>query len=873
MVLLPNTMSRIRHIAFMIVLVIVFFETTYAQSLATGNESETSQNSRDTYFKRQRQNALDNDYLYNESIYLISNYSGISSTTPEDQTIDNLLQTQTEGFYFYLRQDSRDKTIQLKNPDGSFSPLSKALSSIKKALDRDSMKIITLFLDFYVDIELEPIFRQTGLADYFLEYDTQNGWPSLRKMIDTNNRLIVFEMQKHLNSPSWLHNLNDYATGLSQAALENFPNEIESFDEKLRKDLFLFTGYKTLNWDNIDTIVRETPFLVELFKRAWMNQGKIPNFILVDTHYGWMETLLLNLRNLHIVQGAITHNNELVNYVNWQTMSNFTSGKFSFPLDAGAELMLTPSSPGYEITPKSIKVSTSSKKIFIPDFKARSLSLDQNLEVYLPLNNQTKDLSTHKNNGISNAIQFIYDPIRGSVASFGDQSRIDLPTADALHIKDHDFTVSAWIKIPKYIPGKRDYCILGTKNNSYQQGLHFLVRDNKLYMGFFNNDLAGNTLIEAGKWYHVVWRYNKMNGEQAIFLDGKLDAISSYRPAYLGRDTLYIGHADFSQTSNFVGAMDNLCIWSRVLSDKEILGISNQLIELNPSGWKNTIIYLIPALLVLFLGFSGYFLYRYSMRRKRNKSKSKETKPYIPEEKPLRNNITLFGDFHVLDAYGNEITNLFTPRLKQLFLLILLYSQREKSGISSNELTTLIWGDDSAKSTKSLRSVSILKLRKILEKIDRAEVLFNANKYSIIFSNGIYCDYVACLQLLKNKIKDREEFEQFYTIISKGEIFKGESFDWLDDYKTYICNKIVDVLSRYIGQYSLENDSDKIIQIADHILLNDPSNEEALVYKIRSLIYQNNPKSARYAYDRFCVLFQEMYGEDYPKTFEEISLV
>ena len=41
-------------------------------------------------------------------------------------------------------------------------------------------------------------------------------------------------------------------------------------------------------------------------------------------------------------------------------------------------------------------------------------------------------------------------------------------------------------------------------------------------MGFFNNDLVGNTVIEPGKWYNVVWRYNKRNGEQAIFVNGKL---------------------------------------------------------------------------------------------------------------------------------------------------------------------------------------------------------------------------------------------------------------------------------------------------------------------------------------------------------------
>ena len=64
--------------------------------------------------------------------------------------------------------------------------------------------------------------------------------------------------------------------------------------------------------------------------------------------------------------------------------------------------------------------------------------------------------------------------------------------------------------------------------------------------------------------------------------------------------------------------------------------------------------------------------------------------------------------------------------------------------------------------------------------------------------------------------------------------------------------------------------SSDLIQIADQILLNDPCNEEALLYKIKALIYQNNFKLARYVYDRFCALYQEMYGEAFPSSFEQV---
>ena len=154
----------------------------------------------------------------------------------------------------------------------------------------------------------------------------------------------------------------------------------------------------------------------------------------------------------------------------------------------------------------------------------------------------------------------------------------------------------------------------------------------------------------------------------------------------------------------------------------------------------------------------------------------------------------------------------------------------------------MIWANDNpSKSTKSLRSVSILKLRKILERIDTVEVLFNANRYILQLSEDVYCDYLACLDWLKDKrVRTQPDFEYFYD---------------------YICNSTVDVLSRFIDTYSIEDEADRVIQIADQILLNDPCNEEALLYKIKALIYQNNFKLARYVYDRFCALYQEMYGE------------
>ena len=139
-------------------------------------------------------------------------------------------------------------------------------------------------------------------------------------------------------------------------------------------------------------------------------------------------------------------------------------------------------------------------------------------------------------------------------------------------------------------------------------------------MGFFNNDLVGNTVIEEGKWYHIAWRYNKQNHEQALFVNGRLDAIAEDRPPYLGSDSLMVGIGLTGGSSYFEGSMDSLSIWSRTLSNKEISGLSNQLIAITPTSTRA--FYATLGLVVVSgcLLLIGLFYYRHKSNRGRTDS-------------------------------------------------------------------------------------------------------------------------------------------------------------------------------------------------------------------------------------------------------------
>jgi two-component SAPR family response regulator len=846
-------------------LISAFVTLTVLLALVFTSEGRTNEES---YFK-----------LYDETIFVISNYSGVDATVKEKRSVQDLLDQNIGGFRFSLEWERQGNQLMLKNPDNTSSPFIETMATIKKTLDAKPDKILTLFLDFNVNVgELTAVFQDAGIIPYLYVHTPGDDWPSLKNMVETNKRLVVFSMQDHRNSPDWLHYVWDNAVEPYFSLLDApvFKGEFLKGDPK--NSLLIYNDYNSPSGNENENNQRfdsaQNPYLIEHFKTTWMNAGKTPNFIMLDQYGSWILGVLTYLRSFKTIRGTVTYNTGLLDYVNWEGIGSLTSGKFCFPIGPGDNLTLIPRSPGYRFTPESVTFEEPSQNK-IQHFVASALEITEGLESHYRFDKNAKDYTINGLNGTPENVEFKNDSVRGMVAFFRKGSQIILPKAEAFKVRDHDFTVAAWFKIPEYLPNKQDYCIIGTKNNSYQQGIHLLIRDRQPYFGFYNNDLRGKTIIEAGQWYHIVWRYNKLSGEQAIFVNGKLDSRSLGHPAYKGRDNLYVGVAGFNWSTYMYGSIDDLSIWSRALGEEEIWGMSKQVIDIVP---ERNIFKRYPVFSVIFLLFLlsislSYVYWRYlrNILHQPQKLSAEKIKAFdkTTKEKPTQNYIQLFGDFKVLDRFGNDITTQFTPKLKQLFLLILLYSQRSKNGISTKELTDILWEGYSYQNAKNIRGVTIRKLRLLLETIDSVEIVFHIDRWSMKFSGPVYCDYVECLKMLDKRTSHDENFyPEFYQIIREGEVFKGESYDWLDDFKGYIGNNIVDILLTFVQKLSIATDSELILKLTERILIADPVNEIALAFKLKALIRQNNYNLARFTYEKFCSLYEEMYGEKFHEPFD-----
>lgn len=817
---------------------------------------------------------------YDESIYVISNFSGTDATVKETRSVQQLLNLNIGGFRFSLEWDRQQNQLVLLDGRGQATPFIDQLLTIKKSLENRPEKILTLFLDFNVNVnELSALIDESGIQPYLFEFSERGGWLSLKEMVDSGKRLVIFCMQEHRNSPDWLHYIWDYAVEPYYSILEApvFVGEFLKGDP--RNTLLIYNDYNVsgntgpANASFFNTT--QNPYLIEHIKSVWKNTGKTPNFIFLDRYGNWILQVLYQLRSFRTIKGTVTVNTNTLGYVSWEGTNSLTSGKFCFPLGPGESMTLTPKSPGYRFKPESVTFEEP-RQNKIQHFIGMPLEITEELEAHYNFENGVRDQSMNNFHGKNAGVEYRKDSVRGMVGWFNGKSHVVLPKAEDLKLRDHDFTVSAWVKIDRYEKGKDDYCILGTTGGSYQQSIHLVIREGRPYFGFYSNDLQGKTRIEAGRWYHLVWRYSKLNGEQAIYVDGKQDSRSMGHPSYKGRDNIYMGLAGYNSSSNMIGSLDDLTIWSRTLGEEEIWSLSKDLVDLTPN--KNIfgrypllskIGIVLIALLFLFWLYKR-LPFRSYRKHLLSSEKLKELQDPAFGSYPVKNFIQLFGDFKVVDRDGADITGQFTPKIKHLFLLILVSSQQGRKGISTKELSDTLWPDLNYQNAKNSRGVTIRKLRLILESMDKVDVLFHIDRWTMRFAGSVYCDYVECLKLLNDPRENQSDFyADFYRVVSAGKVFKGESHDWLDVYAGNVGNSIVDILMKFISKLDMERDHELILKLADRILITDPVNDQALSYKLRALVLQNNMNTARFTYDQFATLYQELYNEPLSMSFND----
>lgn len=242
-----------------------------------------------------------------------------------------------------------------------------------------------------------------------------------------------------------------------------------------------------------------------------------------------------------------------------------------------------------------------------------------------------------------------------------------------------------------------------------------------------------------------------------------------------------------------------------------------------------------------------------------------------PVERSVYPAIYLFGPFQVFDKEGHDITRLFTPLLKELFLIIVTYTFRNGRGISSEGLNEILWHDKSEKDAKNNRSVNLAKLKAILEKVGNIVL----NKESGYWQcqtpeDEVYVDYRRYTAILQGTAEStRTDIRPLVSIIKRGGFLSQTEYNWLDDIKSEVSNAVIDRCQEYMKAHP-NNDPEFIIEIANCIFCFDPLNEDALTYKCKSLITLRRHTLANNTYLKFVKEYKDIYGTEFGKTFQEV---
>lgn len=238
-----------------------------------------------------------------------------------------------------------------------------------------------------------------------------------------------------------------------------------------------------------------------------------------------------------------------------------------------------------------------------------------------------------------------------------------------------------------------------------------------------------------------------------------------------------------------------------------------------------------------------------------------------------KNAVEVMGGFRLYNADGDDISNQFTPRIKELFLLIWCRTFLTRThGITSEELSDILWESASPESAKTNRGVNINKLRKLLAPVNGIEVVFEDKLWRITVSREAVCDFVR-YKKLKNAVKRSENvklkhFEYLADVLTPaGGLLPGADYPWLDPLKEAVNSEIRGFLKDTVCSDLLGDNFSLRMRLCDCSLRIEPLQEDIVRIKLKILTKTGDHSVALNTFKQFCNEYQEMFSTPFAKEF------
>ena len=275
---------------------------------------------------------------------------------------------------------------------------------------------------------------------------------------------------------------------------------------------------------------------------------------------------------------------------------------------------------------------------------------------------------------------------------------------------------------------------------------------------------------------------------------------------------------------------------------------------------SNQLIFVICLLLLIGLFFVVFFCVR-RKRRETPPAKSissfsgSAAKTPVVELKTPVSTVKLLGGFQVFDKEGVDITDNFTPIVKQILLYLLLNTVKDGKKVTSEKLDETFWFEMDKASASNNRSVNVRKLRLLLEKVGDISIVNKTSYWFVEMGDRVVCDYKNIMLLLKKTKEEKRVSANILTAIldiaQNGTLLPNLNAEWADGYKSEYSTLLIEVLLKSVLLPEVESDLNLQVKIANVILLHDNIDEEAVRIKCRALFLLGQKGASKQCFDKF----------------------
>ncbi|NME70629.1 hypothetical protein [Flammeovirga aprica] len=230
--------------------------------------------------------------------------------------------------------------------------------------------------------------------------------------------------------------------------------------------------------------------------------------------------------------------------------------------------------------------------------------------------------------------------------------------------------------------------------------------------------------------------------------------------------------------------------------------------------------------------------------------------------------VNFFGGFRIIDIEGNDISNKFTPLIKQIFLMISLSQFLNGRGVTIEQLTEVFWNDMPLKKARNNRSVNIAKLKQLFKLVGNINLVKTGDFWKIEYDDTVSFPLFELKELLDRE-STFDNLQKMTKILKNGKLLYGTDYPWMEEIMAQIVNSLIEKLYSYLTNSDLSLSPKEKLRVSDLILKYDALNEEAIHIKCQIYTSQGMHSMAKDTFGKFVQEYELLYNERFDYEYAE----